>query len=91
MNSYYLVQNSKSCLSIPVQFQLETTIGKRWRRDVHFNSPLKDGKRIEPEWMIGEYYELPESEKYDRFGKELTGIRWYWALDEDRNVHRGKL
>ena len=68
-----------------------TTIGKRWRRDVQFNTPRAKGQTIEPEWMIGEYYELPESERYDRFDNAQVGIRWYWALEEPGKVHRGKL
>ncbi len=62
------------------------TIGKRWRKDVAIG---KYG--VEPEWMIGEYYELPPGERFDKWGKEQVGIHWSWAVDENHEVHRGKL
>ena len=68
-----------------------TTIGKRWRRDTHFNTPRKPDQTIEPEWQIGEYYELPPGQDKDARGNDLVGIHWYWAVDENHEVHRGKL
>ena len=56
-----------------------TTIGKRWRRDVHFNKP--PAGRPAPEWCIGEYF--------DDGTPGMVAIRWTWAVDEQRNVHRG--
>ena len=67
-----------------------TTIGKRWRRNVNaFKSVLPSGQqnphgprqRLEPEWMIGEYYDI---------GSEI-GVRFTWAVSEPGQVHRGKL
>lgn len=43
-----------------------TTIGKRWRRDVHFRT----GKP--PKWIVGTYV------KVDAPGK--VGIQWLWPL-----------
>lgn len=54
-----------------------TTIGKRWRKNIHFGSG-----RI-PEWKIAEYVDDPNP--------EFIGIKWDWALDEKHNVHRGTL
>lgn len=45
-----------------------TTIGKRWRRGVPYREPVV--------WFLGEYYELPEGERFDRRGEPLIGIRW---------------
>lgn len=53
------------------------TVGKRWRRNMHF------GSTIEPEWMIGEYI--------DHANPAKIGIRWTWAVDENHDVHRGTL
>lgn len=71
-----------------------TTIGKRWRRDVHaFRSwhpkgflplpCLPQPPIVVEEWQIGEYIEHPEPGK--------VGIKWAWAMDENGRVHRGDL
>jgi len=68
-------------LSIPTG----TIIGKRWRKDIH----ILDPRRQKAEWIIGEYYELPEGDT--EFGESQVGIRWYWAVDENHNIHMGAL
>lgn len=57
-----------------------TTIGKRWRKDVHAyrDPPVSEHKH---EWVIGEFVEDPNP--------EMVGIRWCWALDEQHQPHRG--
>lgn len=60
-----------------------TTIGKRWRRDVH---AVKRFHGVVPcdtpqEWMIGEYVEHSDP--------DTVGIRWSWAVVEPGVVHRG--
>ena len=58
-----------------------TTIGKRWRCDVHaYRKPLIPEDRHE--WRIGKYVEHPDSDK--------VGIEWSWAVDANGNPHRGK-
>lgn len=72
-------------------------IGKRWRADVlatrrlAANIPehpqhkqLQKYKDAEPEWVIREYVEHPDD-------PHMAGIRETWAIDENGQVHRGKL
>ena len=58
-----------------------TTIGKRWRCDVHAyrKHPVPEDRH---EWQIGEYIEHTDPEK--------VGIRWTWAVDTNHEPHRGK-
>lgn len=62
-----------------------TTIGKRWRRDVHAYRRRPDGTYFPDEiheWKIGEYTEDPDP--------AMVGIKWSWAVDENREPHRGR-
>ena len=74
----------KKLLEYSCSLPTGTTVGKRWRRDVNFNRPHNGLTWREPEWIIGEYYDI---------GSEKTiGIRWSWALDpKTGTTHRGKL
>lgn len=55
-----------------------TTPGKRWRRNVQvLRRPVG-----EAEWAIGEYGPIEGN---------YIQINWYWALDENHDVHRGDL
>jgi len=56
-----------------------TTIGTRWRRDV--NAYRSDRRGVPSEWVIGEYF--------DDGTPGMVAIRWTWAVDEERRVHRG--
>ncbi len=62
-----------------------TTIGKRWRYNVHAYNTNSNGRVVpeeQHEWMIGEYIEHKDPDK--------VGIKWAWAVDKNHTPHRGK-
>lgn len=65
-----------------------TTIGKRWRLDVHAYRENEHGKRTYfpdevHEWKICEYVEIGQEDR--------VGIKWTWAVDENHEPHRGTI
>jgi len=46
--------------------------GFRWKRA----QLAADGSGAVSCWWMGEAFELPEAERFDRWGHELIGIRW---------------
>lgn len=61
-----------------------TTIGKRWRHNVHaYPDPRKPLVPPEKhEWKIGEFVEGSTKPQY-------VNIKWGWAVDENYEPHRG--
>lgn len=57
-----------------------TTVGKRWRRNVH--AFRHDRVGAPAEWVIGEYVDI---------GSGKVGIRWTWAVSAPGVPHRGDL
>ncbi len=58
-----------------------TYVWKRWRASTTAHTPRFVRER--QEWLVAQYVPHPNSHE--------VGILWWWALDENREPHRGDL